>query len=39
MIVVTIYLLLYMAREYIENAIILDGDQMIYNPDILRPDF
>ena len=30
---------LYMAREYIENAIILDGDQMIYNPDILRPDF
>lgn len=30
---------LYMAREYIENAIILDGDQMIYNSDILRPDF
>lgn len=30
---------LYMAREHIENAIILDGDQMIYNPDILRPDF
>ena len=28
-----------MAREYIENAIILDGDQMIYNQDILRPDF
>ena len=30
---------LYMAREHIENVIILDGDQMIYNPDILRPDF
>ncbi|WP_461811864.1 NTP transferase domain-containing protein [Faecalimonas sp.] len=30
---------LYVAREYIENAIILDGDQMIYHPEILQPDF
>lgn len=30
---------LYVARNYIENAIILDGDQIIYNPDILSPDF
>lgn len=30
---------LYVAREYIHNAIILDGDQIIYNPDILRPEF
>ena len=30
---------LYVAREYISNAIILDGDQMIYNPKILSPYF
>lgn len=30
---------LYVAREYIENAIILDGDQIIYNSDILSPEF
>ena len=28
-----------MARDHIENAIILDGDQIIYNPDILAPEF
>ena len=30
---------LYVARDYIENAIILDGDQIIYNPDILSREF
>lgn len=30
---------LYVAREYIENAIILDGDQLIYNSEILSPEF
>ncbi|MDO4607809.1 MAG: phosphocholine cytidylyltransferase family protein [Clostridia bacterium] len=30
---------LYVARDYIENAIILDGDQIIYNPEILNPQF
>lgn len=30
---------LYVARNYIENAIILDGDQIIYNPDILSSEF
>lgn len=30
---------LYVARNYIENAIIMDGDQIIYNPDILSPEF
>lgn len=30
---------LYVAREYIENVIILDGDQIIYNSDILSPEF
>lgn len=30
---------LYVARDYIENAIILDGDQIIYNPSILDPRF
>lgn len=30
---------LYVAREYIENSIILDGDQIIYNPEILSPTF
>lgn len=29
---------LYVARDYIENAIILDGDQMIYNSKILSPE-
>lgn len=30
---------LYAARDYIGNSIILDGDQIIYNDEILRPDF
>ena len=30
---------LYVARNHIENAIILDGDQIIYNPRILSPEF
>lgn len=30
---------LYVAREHIENAIILDGDQIIYNPEVLSPAF
>ena len=30
---------LYMAREYLEDAIILDGDQIIYNDEILSPEF
>lgn len=30
---------LYVAREHLEDAIILDGDQIIFNPDILAPDF
>ena len=30
---------LYVAREYISNAIILDGDQIIHNSKILSPQF
>lgn len=30
---------LYVARDHIENAIIMDGDQIIYNPKILSADF
>lgn len=30
---------LYAAREHLENVIILDGDQLIYNPRVLSPDF
>lgn len=30
---------LYVARDHLENCIILDGDQIIYNPDILSPYF
>lgn len=30
---------LYVARDCIENAIILDGDQIIYNQSILNPEF
>ena len=30
---------MYVAREYLENAICVDGDQIIYNPDILSPYF
>ena len=30
---------LYMAREHLSDVIILDGDQIIYNPDILKPEF
>lgn len=30
---------LYVAREYLENVIILDGDQIIFNQSILQPEF
>lgn len=30
---------LYVARDHIENAIILDGDQIIYNPEVVAPEF
>lgn len=30
---------LYVARNYIENAIIMDGDQIVYNSEILSPEF
>ena len=30
---------LYVAREHLSDCIILDGDQIIYNPDILDPHF
>ena len=30
---------LYVARNFIEDSIILDGDQIIYNKDILSPNF
>lgn len=30
---------LYMAREHLSDVIILDGDQIIYNPEILAPEF
>jgi len=30
---------LYAAREYLEDCMILDGDQLIYNSDILSPGF
>lgn len=30
---------LYVARDHIENSIILDGDQIIYNPSVLSPEF
>ena len=30
---------LYVAREHLEDVMILDGDQIIYNPQILHPDF
>ena len=30
---------LYVARNYLEDVIILDGDQIIYNPEILSPEF
>ena len=30
---------LYVAREYLKDCIILDGDQIIYNTDILKPNF
>ena len=30
---------LYVARDYIENAIIMDGDQIIFNSEILDTDF
>ena len=30
---------LYVAKEYLGDCIILDGDQIIYNPEILAPDF
>lgn len=30
---------LYVARDHLEDAMILDGDQMIYNQKVLNPDF
>lgn len=30
---------LYVAREYLEDVMILDGDQIIYNKDVLSPEF
>ena len=30
---------LYAAREHLENSVILDGDQIIYNDDVLSPYF
>lgn len=30
---------LYVAREHLSDVIILDGDQIIYNPEILNPNF
>ena len=30
---------LYVAKEYLEDVIILDGDQIIYNTEILKPEF
>ncbi len=30
---------LYVAREYLEDVMILDGDQVICNADVLRPEF
>lgn len=30
---------LYVARDYVKNAMILDGDQIIYNTSILKPSF
>lgn len=30
---------LYMARDYIEDVMILDGDQLICHPEILKPEF
>ncbi len=30
---------LYVAKDYLENSIILDGDQLIYNDGILSPEF
>lgn len=30
---------LYVAREFLDDVIILDGDQIIYNNSILRPEF
>ena len=30
---------LYVAREHLDNVMILDGDQIIYNADILKPEF
>ena len=30
---------LYAARDYIENAMILDGDQIIFNTSVLSPEF
>lgn len=30
---------LYVARDFLEDAMILDGDQLIFNPNILAPEF
>ena len=36
---VIIFLLYNVARQYLEDVIILDSDQLIYNPEILHADF
>lgn len=30
---------LYVARQYLNNVMVLDGDQIIYNTEILKPEF
>lgn len=30
---------LYVVRDFLEDAIILDGDQLIFNPNVLAPEF
>ena len=30
---------MYVARDHLGDSIVLDGDQIIYNPDILNPEF
>ncbi len=30
---------LYVARDHLEDVIILDGDQIIYRPEVLKPEF
>lgn len=30
---------LYVARDYLQDAVVMDGDQIIYDPDVLNPEF